>query len=80
MCIRDRVKRLFLLASKTDLNNDLSLTTKVISNNDEILLYIFSSSDINHLAEKMNLTEVQTRFILKSIRSRIDALLSPDIM
>lgn len=56
------------------LNQDFALSHKISANN-ELLNNIFICNDIKQLSATLHLTESQTKFILKSIRSKIDILL-----
>ena len=57
-----------------NINHDFELSYK-ISTNKILLDNILSSQNIKELKKRLNLTELQTRFILKSIRSKINNLL-----
>lgn len=64
----------FNLYNSNDINRDLELSYKISTNN-MLLDNILSSQNIKELRDQINLTESQTKFILKSIRSKIDNLL-----
>lgn len=57
-----------------DLNYDLLLCNDIVKNN-EILSKIFACENLNELSQEFNWTQYQAKFILKSIRTKIDNLL-----
>lgn len=59
---------------KHNINHDFSISHNLITN-PELLGKIFISQNLTELSKEFNWTEYQTIFILKSIRSKIDALL-----
>lgn len=60
------------------LNQDFALSHK-IANSSELLNSIFACKDLKQLSTMLHLTETQTRFILKSIRSKIDGLIPNEV-
>lgn len=58
----------------TTLNYDLGLSHKILSN-DAFLNSIFDSENFDDLCSNLQLTPAQTKFLLKSIRSKIENLM-----
>lgn len=72
---KDRNLLLNELYKTYHLNQDFDLSSKIATNN-ELLNSIFTCNDIKQLSACLHLKEIQTKFILKSIRSKIELLLS----
>ena len=62
-----------------DLNRDLMISHKLFLQDNFFLRNMFSSFNIKELSQKLNLTEVQTKFVLKVLQAKIaDLLNEPD--
>lgn len=57
-----------------NINNDFSISYNLITD-PKLLSKIFISQNLDELSKKFNWTEQQTKFFLKSIRSKVDTLL-----
>lgn len=66
--------KLYNFYNKNTINKDFELSYKILTNN-TLLNSILTSQNISELSSSLHLTKAQTKFILKSIRSKIDALL-----
>lgn len=62
---------------RNNINYDFSTSYNLIKD-PELLNKIFTSQNLTELTEEYNWTEYQAKFILKSIRSKIDVLLQPE--
>ncbi len=57
------------------LNQDFELSYNITTNID-LLNNIFACNDLKQLSDMLNMTEEQTKFVIKNIRSKIDYLLT----
>lgn len=58
-----------------DINRDLKISNQILNQDSEIFNVLFSSKNILELSRKLNLSEIQTKFVLKSMQSKINELL-----
>lgn len=65
---------IWIISDNHDINHDFSTSHNLITT-PELLGKIFITQNLTELSKEFNWTEEQTIFILKSIRSKIDALL-----
>ena len=59
------------------INNDFALSRELLTNN-ILLNQIFACKDLKELSSTLHLTELQTKFILKNIQSKVSHLLQKD--
>ena len=58
-----------------DINEDLKLSNYLLNQDSTLINILFSAKDVQDLAQKLNLSETQARFILKSLQSKINELI-----
>ena len=71
------LNKLRSMLSKYSLKKDLLKSFNIVNEQSELLNHVFSSSDIGQLARTLSITEEQAKFVLRSVRARIDNIL-PD--
>lgn len=59
-----------------DINGDLQLTNQILNNNRLLTKDLFVAKEVTSLAQKLNLSKVQTLFILKSLQAQIEELIN----
>lgn len=61
--------------SLLDMSTDLELSHQIFNKESMLIHALFSSYSLQDLTQKLNLSEVQTRFVLKSLQCKINDLL-----
>lgn len=67
----------WIRSKKYNINNDFKLSNSIL-HNDDLVNKIFLNNDIEQLAKALNISKIQTRFVLKNIKSKVDSLLRED--